>query len=343
MAVHADPSASELPVSPLLDVSRLVVEIDTLQGPVRPVDGVDLRIEAGEIFGVVGESGCGKSLTALSILGLLPRPQGRIRSGSIRFEDQDLARLDERDLRRIRGNRIAMIFQEPMTSLNPVLGIGDQVAEALVIHRGLSRRDALAQAIHLLERVGIADARHRAHDFPHRLSGGMRQRVMIAMAMACRPKLLIADEPTTALDVTIQAQVLDLMDDLKAEDGVAVLLITHNFGIVAERAARVAVMYGGVVVEEASTEQLFEQPRHPYTHGLLAAVPQLGRRRDGMRPHPLSEIPGMVPNLARPAPGCAFADRCALRVEACLRERPPLAAVAPGHRVRCHVTGVSAQ
>jgi len=320
-----------------------VVEIKTMDGTVSPVNGVDLRVEAGETFGIVGESGCGKSMTAMAVLGLLPHPHGRIASGKILFGGKNLAELDEPALRQIRGNRIGMVFQEPMTSLNPILRVGDQVAEALRIHRGLSRAASFSEAVGLLARVGIPDPQRTARDFPHRLSGGMRQRAMIAMAMACRPSLLIADEPTTALDVTIQAQVLDLIDELKSQSGTAVLLITHNFGIIAEKAARVAVMYAGLVVEQASTVEIFDNPRHPYTRGLLSAVPRLGRRQRGERPAPLTEIPGLVPDLGNPPIGCPFAARCPDQVDLCTRVRPELTATGTGHFVRCHVHGGSVQ
>lgn len=323
---------------PLLEVRDLSIEINTQDGAVRPVTGVDVRIGPGETFGIVGESGCGKSMTALAVLKLLPRPNARIVSGEIRFDGVNLADLDETALRHVRGNRIGMIFQEPMTSLNPTIRVGDQIAETLTIHRALSRRAARQEAIALLDRVGIADPQRRSRDYPHRLSGGMRQRAMIAMAVACRPRLLIADEPTTALDVTIQAQVLALIDELKRDTGAAVLLITHNFGIIAERASRVAVMYAGAIVEEAATSEIFAGPRHPYTQGLLAAAPRLGVRR-GKRPPRLAEIPGIVPDLATPPQGCAFAPRCSARIDTCDVAQPMLTEIAPGHLIRCHVYG----
>jgi oligopeptide/dipeptide ABC transporter ATP-binding protein len=320
---------------PLLSIRELRVRIASDGQEVRAVDGVDLDILPGETVGIVGESGCGKSMTALAVMGLLPWPQARVASGRVVFDGRDLLKLPPREMRALRGDRIAMIFQEPMTSLNPLLTVGRQVAEALEVHRDLGTKAAAAAAVELLARVGIPSPAARAADHPHRLSGGMRQRVMIAMAMACRPRLLIADEPTTALDVTIQAQILDLIEELQRETGAAVLLITHNLGVVAETARRVAVMYAGRVVEQAPTASLFDRPTHPYTAGLIGSVPVLGRRGRDARMR-LREIPGMVPALTRDRTGCAFAPRCAWRVAACTDAPPPERSAGP-HRVACHV------
>jgi peptide/nickel transport system ATP-binding protein len=320
----------------ILEVEDLRTHFFTRDGVVRAVDGVSFHIEAGETLGIVGESGCGKSVTALSILRLIPPGQGRTVSGRVHFEGRDLLDLDDRAMRAIRGNRISMIFQEPMTSLNPVLTVGDQIAEAVMIHGGAARRDAMARAVAMLRLVRIPDPDQRASEYPHQLSGGMRQRVMIAMALACNPLLLIADEPTTALDVTVQAQILKLMLDLKERFGAAVMLITHDLGVVAETCQRVIVMYAGRKVEEASVLELFDRPLHPYTRGLLASIP---RRRLGL-PGPglgkrLSDIPGMVPSLLDRIPGCAFAPRCAFATPRCHAEAPPLVTRGPGHDVAC--------
>jgi peptide/nickel transport system ATP-binding protein len=320
---------------PLLSIRGLRVRIASDGQDVRAVEGVDLDIMPGETVGIVGESGCGKSMTALAVMGLLPRPQGRVAGGEILFEGRDLLQLPEHERRMLRGNRIAMVFQEPMTSLNPVLTVGRQVAEALEVHRGLGRPAARAAAVELLARVGIPAPASRAADHPHRLSGGMRQRVMIAMAMACRPRLLIADEPTTALDVTIQAQILDLIEELQRETGAAVLLITHNLAVVAETARRVVVMYAGRVVEAAPVAALFDNPAHPYTSGLIGSVPVLGQRARVGRQR-LREIPGLVPSLTRDHPGCAFAPRCASRVPTCLAAPPPIRR-SGAHASACHV------
>ena len=318
--------------APLLDVSDLRTHFFTLDGVTRAVDGVNLRIHAGETLGVVGESGCGKSVTALSIMRLLPPRLGRIVSGSVLFDGQDILALSEAEMRSVRGNRIAMIFQEPMTSLNPVLTIGDQIAEAVMIHQNKDRADAMARAVEVLELVRIPDAERRVRDYPHQFSGGMRQRVMIAMALSCNPKLLIADEPTTALDVTIQAQILRLMLELKGAFGAAVMLITHDLGVVAETCQRVIVMYAGRKVEEAAVIDLFDRPLHPYTRGLMASIP---RRRGQARAARLKEIPGIVPSLREPIPGCAFADRCGFVTDRCRREAPPLIQQGPAHAVAC--------
>jgi oligopeptide/dipeptide ABC transporter ATP-binding protein len=284
---------------------------------------------------VVGESGCGKSITALSILRLIPMPPGRFVSGEIRFEGRDLLTLGEREMRALRGNDISMIFQEPMTSLNPVLTIGRQIAETLALHHGLSSRQALARAREMLELVRIPEARQRLGEYPHQLSGGQRQRVMIAIALACNPKILIADEPTTALDVTIQAQILQLMLELKERLGTAIVLITHDLGVIAETAQRVVVMYAGRKVEEAPVKELFRNPRHPYTRGLMASVPRLERAAAaGARPR-LTEIPGMVPSLKDMPQGCTFAERCSFASEVCRKAFPPLEQKAAGHLAAC--------
>ncbi|MBX6367040.1 MAG: ABC transporter ATP-binding protein [Rhodospirillales bacterium] len=316
--------------APLLEVRDLRTSFATEGGEMRAVDGVSFAIRPGTTLGLVGESGCGKSVTALSIMGLVPQPPGRIAGGEIVFEGEDLLRLPPARLRDLRGNKIAMIFQEPMTSLNPAFTVGDQIAEALERHRGLSRAEAMARAVELLGRVRIPSPESRAHDYPHKLSGGMRQRVMIAMALACDPRLLIADEPTTALDVTIQAQILELLRRLRAEMGMAVLLITHDLGVVAELADEVAVMYLGRIVEKAPVTALFETPHHPYTIGLLGSIPKLHEKETR-----LAAIEGMVPSPLAPPEGCRFNPRCPFAIERCRREEPPLLELAPGHVVAC--------
>ena len=316
---------------PLLSVRDLKTHFFTVDGVTRAVDGVSLEVAAGETLGIVGESGCGKSVTALSVMRLLPPRLARIVGGEIRFEGKDLLAYDERAMRQIRGNRIAMIFQEPMTSLNPLLRVGEQIAEALRIHTGAAPREARAKAAEMLRLVRIPDAERRLDDFPHQFSGGMRQRVMIAMALACDPRLLIADEPTTALDVTIQAQILKLLIELKSRTGAAVIMITHDLGVVAETCQRVIVMYAGRKIEEAPVGELFDRPAHPYTRGLMAATPRRGL--GGTRR--LAEIPGLVPSLREPISGCAFAPRCPLADERCRREAPAFAEIQPGHGVAC--------
>ncbi|HEX2117280.1 MAG TPA: ABC transporter ATP-binding protein [Alphaproteobacteria bacterium] len=320
-------------MAPILTVDRLQTHFFTEDGVTRAVDGVSFTVDPGETLGIVGESGCGKSVTALSILGLLPAKIGRVVGGSVRFEGRELLGLDEAKMRQIRGNRIAMIFQEPMTSLNPVHTIGDQIAEAVQIHQGLGKADALKRAAEMLRLVRIPDAERRVKDYPHQFSGGMRQRAMIAMALACNPKLLIADEPTTALDVTIQAQILKLMIELKSRFGAAIMLITHDLGVVAETCQRVIVMYAGRKVEEAPVLELFDRPAHPYTRGLMASIPRRNART--ARKKRLYEIPGMVPNLRDPIVGCAFAPRCAFARERCRIEAPALRDVAGRHAVAC--------
>jgi len=314
---------------PVLQVIGLKTQFLTRQGVVQAVDGLDLELRRGETFGLVGESGCGKSVTALSILRLLPKPAGRIAAGRILFDGQDLAAMRETEIRKIRGNRISMIFQEPMTSLNPVFTIGFQIEEVLRKHRGMSPSGARVEAAHLLGLVGMPEPAARLDDYPHQFSGGMRQRAMIAMALSCRPALMIADEPTTALDVTIQAQILDLIGRLKEEIGMSVLLITHDLGVVAEICGNVAVMYAGRVVESAEVGELFDRPAHPYTVGLFNSLPRVGGRHGLLKP-----IPGVVPSLANLPPGCAFQERCFRRHAAC-REAPPWRLIAAGHHARC--------
>ena len=317
-------------MNPLLSVDDLRVEFWTQRGTVYAVNGVSFDIAAGETLGIVGESGCGKSVTSLAILGILSR-NGRVTSGHAVFEGRDLIGLSDRELRRIRGRDIAMIFQDPMTSLNPVLTIGRQIRESLQTHLGLDRKQAEARAVELLKQVGIPEARDRVGDYPHQFSGGMRQRAMIAMALACEPKLLIADEPTTALDVTIQAQILDLLRSVVAERDTALILITHDLGVVAGMCERVHVMYAGMVVEAGSADTVFATPRHPYTFGLLQSVPRL----DTPRGRPLRPIEGAPRDMLRPPAACPFAPRCAYEVEKSRLEVPPLLEIAPGHKVAC--------
>ena len=319
----------------LLEVSNLDIRFATPRGELTAVQGLGFSIDAGEILAIVGESGCGKSVTAMSVLRLVPQPPGRVR-GAIRLGGRDLLTLSEREMRALRGKDIGMIFQEPMTSLNPVLTIGRQIGETLRTHEGLSARDARARAVELLALVGIAEPARRVGEYPHQLSGGMRQRVMIAIALACTPRLLIADEPTTALDVTIQAQILDLMRDLRARVGAAIMLITHDLGVVAEMAQRVVVMYAGRKVEEAAVGELFARPLHPYTRGLLGAVPRLGSSLAAASRTRLAEIPGQVPSLIGALAGCLFAGRCPLASDLCRREAPPILHHAPAHLVACH-------
>jgi peptide/nickel transport system ATP-binding protein len=316
----------------LLEIENLQTHFRMPDGVNRAVDGLSISVEAGQAIAIVGESGCGKSVTAMSILRLIPEPPGKI-AGAIRFHGKDLLALSERDMRQIRGNEIGMIFQEPMTSLNPVLTVGHQIRETLRLHK----RDADAddRAVELLGLVGIPEPKRRLKEYPHQLSGGMRQRVMIAMALACSPKLLIADEPTTALDVTIQAQILDLMRDLKRRVGAAIMLITHDLGVVAEVAEHVVVMYAGRKVEEAPVASLFETPRHPYTRGLLEALPKLGSSLSG-RAGRLAEIPGIVPSLKRKIEGCVFAERCSMATDVCRSLAPAMEQKAPHHGVACH-------
>jgi oligopeptide transport system ATP-binding protein len=318
---------------PLLQVKDLRTYFYTEEGLVKAVDGVTYDVQEGETLALVGESGCGKSISALSLLKLIPIPPGRIVSGEVLFEGDDLMKLNEDEIRKIRGNRIAMVFQEPMTSLNPVLTIGKQMTEALELHLKLDKHAANARAIQLLEMVGVAEAERRITDYPHQFSGGMRQRVMIAMAMACNPKLLIADEPTTALDVTIQAQVLEVMARLSKEFGTAVIIITHNLGVVARYADRVNVMYAGKIIETSTAEAVYADPRHPYTLGLLRSVPRLDQ---GMG-EKLIPIEGLPPDLGHLPEGCAFYPRCTFRLDKCKEEYPPLQLVAENHYAACWV------
>ena len=330
----AGPAAPSTPA--LLEIDNLRTYFFTAAGVVRAVAGVSYAVHAGETLGVVGESGCGKSVTALSVLRLVADPPGRIVGGAIRFDGANLLDLTETEMEDIRGNDISMIFQEPMTSLNPLLTVGRQISEAIALHRGLSQREARDEAVEMLRRVHIPEPERRAHAYPHQLSGGMRQRVMIAMALSCNPKVLIADEPTTALDVTIQAQILELMRELQETFGTAIILITHDMGVVAENADRVVVMYAGRKVEEASAAELFECPGHPYTKGLLGSIPNLGvaAHSGGRRPR-LNEIRGMVPSLADLHEGCTFAPRCTFATEECWAAYPPLVQHRPGHWIAC--------
>jgi len=322
-------------MAPLLEIKGLKTHFATDDGIVQAVDGVDLSINRGETLCVVGESGCGKTVTAMSILKLIAMPPGRIVAGQIIFEGRDLVPLSSDQLDEVRAKEIGFIFQEPMTSLNPVLTIGEQIAESLRRHEGLPQKHALARTIEMLKLVQIPNAQGRVHDYPHQFSGGMRQRVMIAMALACQPKLVIADEPTTALDVTIQAQILDLLQDMKERFGMAVMLITHAMGVVAETAQRVVVMYAGKVVEEADVDRLFEDPRHPYTQGLIRSIPRIDL--DSAHKVRLETIGGSVPILINPAPGCRFAPRCRYAMNICSEREPLLRTIAPGHRMACHL------
>jgi peptide/nickel transport system ATP-binding protein len=318
--------------APLLEIQGLRTYFDTDDGVVRAVDGVDLAVARGETLGIVGESGCGKTITAMSVLKLIAMPPGRFAGGRVLWQGRDLLPLGQGAMRRIRGKEIGIVFQEPMTSLNPVYTVGAQIAEAVHEHEGLGRRGALDRAVEMLRLVNIPNPQRRVHDYPHQFSGGMRQRVMIAMALSCNPQLLIADEPTTALDVTIQAQILDLLGDIKSRFGMAIMLITHAMGVVAETAQRVVVMYAGKVVEEAPVEELFERPRHPYTQGLIRSIPRLDRAGAKTR---LEAIPGVVPSLTALPPGCRFAPRCRFATARCTAAEPPLREVAPGHKVAC--------
>jgi peptide/nickel transport system ATP-binding protein len=328
-------SAEQTNDAPIMKVDGLKTYFFTRQGTVKAVDGVSFELKPRETLAIVGESGCGKSITALSLLRLIPYPPGRIIEGSIELEGVDLMTLDEDRMREIRGNDISMIFQEPMTSLNPVMTVARQISEALILHQGMNRAQALARSIEMLEIVGIPEPHQRVKEYPHQLSGGMRQRVMIAMALACNPKVLIADEPTTALDVTIQAQILNLMVELQNRLGTAVILITHDLGVVAETAQRVIVMYAGRKVEEASVENIFANAQHPYTHGLLASIPRLDLIRGTDEHERLQEIPGIVPALSDLPTGCAFAPRCKFADEKCIAEYPVFEQKNPGHWAAC--------
>jgi peptide/nickel transport system ATP-binding protein len=328
-------------MNPILSVENLQTHFFTREGITRAVDGLSFEVGAGETLAIVGESGCGKSITALSVMQLLPRGLARTVGGAVRFQGRDLLGLDEKEMKRIRGDRIAMVFQEPMTSLNPVLTVGFQIAEAVMIHQGKSRAEAWKRAQEMLDLVRIPDAARRMKNYPHQFSGGMRQRVMIAMALSCNPELLIADEPTTALDVTVQAQILRMMMDLKAAIGASIVLITHDLGLVAETCQRVIVMYAGRKVEEADVLDLFDRPMHPYTRGLMAAMPH--RRAGTLHGARLAEIPGTVPNLREPIAGCAFAPRCNLAIDRCRSEAPPVEEHGQGHGVACWRAGESTE
>ena len=317
---------------PLLDIRRLCTHFKTPQGTVRAVDDVSLTVAAGEVLGIVGESGCGKSVLSLSILRLLPMPPAFFAGGQILFDGQDLLKASAEEVRRIRGNRISMIFQEPMSALNPVFTIGNQLAEVFRVHQSLGKAEALEKAVTMLETVGVPAPRRRVKEYPYQLSGGMRQRVMIAMALACRPALLIADEPTTALDVTIQAQILDLMEQLRRELDTAIIIVSHDLGVIAETARRVVVMYTGKIMEAAETVALFDTPLHPYTRGLMQAIPAVTSRRDQGE---LYEISGVVPSLLNLPSGCPFNPRCPLVGDICRRREPELQEAAPGHWAAC--------
>ena len=317
----------------LLSIEGLKVHFNTDDGWLHAVDGVDIAIERGETVCVVGESGCGKSVTAMTVLKLLPMPPGRIVAGRVMWQGRDLVPLSNDEMRQIRAREIAIVFQEPMTALNPVYTVGEQIAEVLQLHEKLNKRAALDRAVQMLELVRIPTPQRRVKDYPHQFSGGMRQRVMIAMALACNPKLLIADEPTTALDVTIQAQILELINELKERLGMAVMLITHAMGVVAETAQRVVVMYAGKVIEEAPVNELFAHPRHPYTQGLIRSIPRIDLA--ATHKQALEAIPGVVPKLISPAEGCRFAPRCKYATPACTSATPALREVAPGHKVAC--------
>ena len=317
----------------LLEFGGLKTHFATDEGMVHAVDGVDLAIDRGETLGVVGESGCGKTVTALSVMKLIQVPPGRIVAGEILWQGRDLIPLDADAMREIRAKEIAMVFQEPMTSLNPVYTIGEQIAEVIRLHEGVGRRAAIERTLDMLRLVHLAQPERRLDDYPHQFSGGMRQRVMIAMALSCNPKLLIADEPTTALDVTIQAQILELLSELKTKFGMAVMLITHAMGVIAETAQRVVVMYAGRVVEEAPVKELFGNPRHPYTQGLIRSIPRLDA--GAARKQRLEAIPGVVPSLLDPAPGCPFAPRCQYVRASCTEHTPPLREIRPGHKMAC--------
>ena len=335
----AGPEAAPAAGEPILAVDDLRTHFHTRDGIVRAVDGVSFRLGRGETLGIVGESGCGKSVTAMSILRLLPEPPAKVESGTILFEGRNLLDYSVDRMREVRGNEISMIFQEPMTSLNPVLTVGRQISESLILHQSMSKREALARAVEMLDLVRIPDPHRRVNEYPHQMSGGMRQRVMIAMALSCNPKVLIADEPTTALDVTIQAQILALMGELKERLGTAIIVITHDLGVVAEMAERVVVMYAGRKVEEAAVGPLFAEPLHPYTLGLMGSIPRLNEAamQGDKRPR-LQEIEGTVPALIEPIPGCAFAPRCPFATDRCHTEAPPLEEKTAKHFAACWET-----
>ncbi len=315
----------------LLKVENLVVSFSTARGVLRAVDGISFDLEPGKTLGLVGESGCGKTVTALSIIRLIQEPPGKIESGRILFEGKNLAEFSHSRMREIRGAQISMIFQEPMTSLNPVFTVGDQIAEAIILHERTSKKDALKKALEMMELVGIPDVEERAGYYPHQMSGGLRQRIMIAIALACRPKLLIADEPTTALDVTIQAQILALIKNLQNKFGMSMIIITHDFGVIAETADEVAVMYAGKIIERAKTSEIFDKPAHPYTVGLQKSIPGLVKPNEN-----LYTIPGIVPDLRSLPPGCRFSDRCDSRQEKCTQQEPELFSMGSDHLAACY-------
>ena len=324
----------------ILEIQGLKTHFKTDDGWLHAVDGVDISVDRGETVCVVGESGCGKSVTAMTVLKLVPMPPGKIVAGRVMWQGRDLVPLSSDEMRKVRAKEIAIVFQEPMTSLNPVYTVGEQIAEVLRLHENLSRKDAMDKAVQMLRRVRIPTAERRVNDYPHQFSGGMRQRVMIAIALACNPKLLIADEPTTALDVTIQAQILDLLKRLQKEFGMGVVMITHDLGVVAESCDRVVVMYAGKVVEEAAVGELFAHPRHPYTQGLIRSIPRIDTA--AIQKVRLESIPGTVPKLIEPAEGCRFAPRCRYAMPACTAATPPLRDVGPGHKVACILDEVPA-
>jgi oligopeptide/dipeptide ABC transporter ATP-binding protein len=318
----------------ILQVRNLKTHFETRNGTVKAVDGVTVEVNKGDTLGIVGESGCGKTVLALSVMRLIPEPPGRIVSGTIMFDGIDLLSLDKEEMRKLRGREISMIFQEPMNSLNPVLKIGDQVAEAIGLHQGLSKKDSLERALEMLQLVGMPSAKERLMNYPHQMSGGMRQRVMIAMALSCNPRLMLADEPTTALDVTIQAQIIELINAMKEKVGTSVILITHDLGVIAEAAQYAAVMYAGKVVEYCSVSDLFSKPLHPYTEGLMESTPNIGEIPDDKEKR-LTVIPGTVPNLYSLPEGCSFQERCPSVMEICRKREPELKEKFPGHQVRC--------
>lgn len=314
----------------ILEIKDLCVEFQTVEGTVHAVDHLNYTLHKGEKLGIVGESGSGKSVSSLGMLKLIPNPPGKITNGEILYKGKDLVQASEREMQKIRGNEISMIFQEPMTSLNPIIKCGKQIAESLMLHWGLKKKEAMEEAVHMMQAVGIADSELRAHEYPHQMSGGMRQRVMIAMALACQPKILIADEPTTALDVTIQAQILDLIRKMNEKTGTSVVFITHDLGVVSELCDTVIVMYTGHIVEQAPAEELFREPKHPYTEGLLDAIPRITKERD-----PLKTIDGMVPNPTERIEGCSFSPRCPYASDRCRREAPPMKQLSDTRKVRC--------
>lgn len=316
--------------SPMLDIKDLSVEFQTVEGTVHAINNLSYSLDEGETLGIVGESGSGKSVSSLGIMKLIPNPPGKIVNGEILYNGKDLAKISEKDMEKIRGNEISMIFQEPMTSLNPIITCGKQIAESLILHRGMKKKEAMQTAVEMMKEVGIANPEKRVHEYPHQMSGGMRQRVMIAMALACNPKILICDEPTTALDVTIQAQILDLIRKLNKEMGTAIIMITHDLGVVSELCKKVIVMYTGRIVEEAPSEDIFKKPLHPYTIGLISAIPKITKERD-----PLTTIEGVVPNPTEIIEGCSFWPRCNYATEQCKKEEPPMVQVEEKRKVRC--------